>query len=112
MADVEFLRLSEYNPELNQREFDAVSFGEFIWRGLLKFERLSADNECISVYSDRSDILGDDYATRPGTIEEVIDAVRAREVIAKAIVSCFDHTVTVEALSDGKGGWITLETDT
>jgi hypothetical protein len=66
----------------------------------------------IYVYSDRNDILGDDYAVKLGTIEEVMDDDRARKVIAKAIEKCFDHTTTVEAISDGNGGWVTLETDT
>jgi hypothetical protein len=49
---------------------------------------------------------------RPGAIDEIENDDRARQVIAKAIEQCFDYTNTVEAISDGKGGWIPLETGT
>lgn len=112
MSDVEVLHLGQFDTELNRREFDAVSYGRCFWQGLLQFERLSDTDSRIFVFSNRRDALGDDYATRPGTVEEVRDKALAEGVIEKAIVSCFDHTTNIEALPDSKGGWITLETDT
>ncbi|HET6746901.1 MAG TPA: hypothetical protein VFH06_02220 [Candidatus Saccharimonadales bacterium] len=109
MADVEFLRLGEFESE--GREFDAVSFGRFLWQGLLKFEEWPGEPR-IAVYSDRRNVLDSEYATRPGKREEVLRAELARAAIMKAILSCFDHTITTEALSDGRGGWIPFETDT
>ena len=111
--NVEFLFLGDFDPETNRRDFDAVSYGTFYWRGRLDFIEWERPKEGrIYVFSDRDDPLGDDYAMRPGKIEEVEQDELARRAIAKAIVQCFDHTTTIKAFSDGKGGWITLETDT
>lgn len=110
---VEIVTLGEFNPETKRRDFDAVSYGRFYWRGRLDFVLWEEPNEGrIYVYSDRGDLMGDDYGMRPGTIDEVENDERAKQVIAKAVEQCFDHTTTVDALSDGSGGWITLETDT
>jgi len=111
MADVEFLRLGEFESESEAREFDAVSYGKFLWQGILKFEQWSGESR-IAVYSARRDLLDNEYALRPGRREEVVRAELARAAIAKAILSCFDHTTTTEVLADGNGGWIPLETDT
>jgi len=112
MADLEIIKLGEFDPEANHRVFDAVSYGRFYWRGLLSFVRFAPTDTRICVFSNRDDAFGDDYAVRPGSLEEVADDTLAASVIAKAVTECFDHTRTVEALSDGNGGWITLETDT
>ena len=109
--NVEILSLGEFDPEKKRRDFDAVSYGRFYWRGRLDFVLWEATEGRIYVLSDRNDI-GDDYAMRPGTVDEVENDDRARQVIAKAVEQCFDHTTTVEAINDGNGGWITLETDT
>lgn len=115
--NVEILSLGAFDPEKKRRNFDAVGYGSCYWSGRLDFVLWAAtEGEAaegrIYVFSDRTDILGDDYAMRPGTVDEVRDDKRARQVIAKAVEQCFDHTTTVEAISDGNGGWITLETDT
>jgi hypothetical protein len=111
--NVEIIMLGEFDPETLRRDFDAVSYGRFYWRGRLDFVLWEQPNEGrIYVYSDRSDVLGDDYGMRPGKIDEVENDERAKQVIAKAVEQCFDHTTTVEAISDGNGGWIPLETDT
>lgn len=114
--NVEILVLGEFDPEKKRRNFDAVSYDRYYWRGRLDFVLWAAtEGEApegrIYVMSDRKD-LGDDYAVKLGTIDEVENDERAKQVIAKAIEKCFDHTTTVEAISDGNGGWITLETDT
>ena len=111
MSDVEIIDLGEFDPSTNKRSFDAVSYETCFWRGLLSFEGMGKDTKVV-VYSDREDLLGDDYAVKPGTLKEVVDPERAKVLIAKAITSCFDHSVTQEALPDGRGGWIRLETDT
>jgi hypothetical protein len=111
MAEVEFLRLGEFDSSSEGREFDAVSYGKFLWQGLLKFEQWSGEPR-IAVYSERRALLDSEYAVRPGQREEVVRAELARVAITKAILSCFDHTITTEVLSDGNGGWISLETDT
>ena len=111
--NVEIVALGEFDAETRRRDFDAVSYGKFYWRGRLDFVLWEQPNEGrVYVHPDRSDALGDDYGMRPGTIDEVENDKRARQVIAKAIEQCFDHTTTVEAISDGNGGWIPLETDT
>ena len=111
--NVEIIELGEYNPETQRRDFDAVSYGRFYWKGRLDFVLWGQPKEGrIYVYSDRSDVLGDDYGMRPGKIDEVENSERAKQVIAKAVEQCFDHTTTVEAIGDGNGGWIPLETDT
>ncbi len=113
VGNVEIVALGEFDPETKRRDFDAVSFGRHYWRGRLDFVLWQQPEEGrVYVFSDRSDVLGDDYGMRPGTVDEVENDERARQVIAKAVEQCFDHTTTVEALSDGKGGWIPLETDT
>ncbi len=116
MADaekVEIVTLGYFDPETKRRDFDAVSDDRYYWRGRLDFVLWGQPNEGrIYVFSDRNDVVGDDYAMRPGTIEEVENDERARQVIAKAVEQCFDRTNAVEAISDGKGGWITPETDT
>jgi hypothetical protein len=116
MADaepVEIITLGIYDPETQRRDFDAVSYGRCYWRGRLDFVLWDQPKEGrIYVFSDRNDVLGDDYGMRPGTIDEVENDDRARQVIARAVYECFDHTTTVEAISDGNGGWIPLETDT
>jgi hypothetical protein len=111
--NVEIVALGDFDPDTKRRDFDALSYGRYYWRGRLDFVLWDQPEEGrIYVFSDRSDVLGDDYGMRPGTIEEVENEVRARQVIAKAVEQCFDHTTTLETISDGKGGWITLETDT
>ena len=113
IQNVEVISLGEFDSEKLRRDFDAISFGRCYWRGRLDFVQWDQpEEERIYVFSDRSDVLGDDYAMRPGTIEEVENDERARQVIAKAVEQCFDHTRTVEAISDGNGGWIPLFTDT
>ncbi len=109
--NVEIIELGEFDSEKNRRNFDAVSYGRCYWRGRLDFVLWSATEGRIYVMSDRDD-LGDDYAMRPGTVDEVRDPDRAKQVIAKAVEQCFDHTTTVEVISDGNGGWVRLETDT
>lgn len=110
---VEIISLGEFNPDTKQRDFDAVSYGKLYWRGRLDFVLWKEPPEGrIYVISDRSNALGDDCGMRPGTIDEVVNDERARQVIAKAVEQCFDHTTTVEAISDGNGGWISLETNT
>lgn len=112
MANVEVIMLGEFDPERNSRIFDAVAHERFYWQGLLKFEDYRNWGPRIYVYSDRLDPLGDDYGVKPGTLEVVKDAGLARLAIAQAVEQCFDHTITLEVLSDGKGGWIPLQTDT
>ena len=109
--NVEIISLGEYDTETHQRNFDAVSHGRYYWRGRLDFVLWEATEGRIFVFSDRNDPSGDDYGVRPGTIDEVEDDERAKQVIAKAVEQCFDSTRTVEAISDGQGGWIPLETD-
>ena len=111
--NVEIIVLGEFDPETKRRDFDAVSYGRCYWRGRLDFVIWEQPNEGrIYVYSDRSNVFGDDYGIRPGTIDEVENNECAKQVIAKAIEQCFDDTTTVETISDGNGGWILLETDT
>lgn len=112
MSDVEFLYLGEYDPKQRRRDFDAVSFGGYYWQGYINFEHWGENDDRVTVSSDRRDPFGEDYATKRGTEREVKDADLAKAAIEKAIVSCFDHTTTYEALSDGNGGWIALRTDT
>lgn len=109
---MEIITLGEFDPETKGRDFDAVSYGRFYWSGRLDFVIREAIEGSVYVFSDRSDALGDDYGMRPGTVNEVEDDERAKQVIAKAIEQCFDHKTAVEAISDGNGGWIPLETDT
>ena len=111
--NVEIIALGEFDPETRRRDFDAVSYGRFYWRGRLDFVLWQQPEEGrLYVYSNRDDVLGDDYGMRPGTVGEVENDERARLVIAKAIEQCFDHSSTVEAIRDSAGGWIPLETDT
>jgi len=112
MTNVEFLRLGDYSPESDAREFDAVSDNRFLWQGRIKFEQWSEEEPRLVVYSSRRDPLDHECAIRLGRREEVINAGLARAAITKAIISCFDHRITMEVLSDGNGGWIHLETDT
>ncbi len=112
MANVEIISLGEFDPETSRRDFDAVSYDRFYWKGRLDFVLWEATEGRIYVYSDRNDVLSDDYGMRQGTVDEVENDERAKQVIAKAIEGCFDHTTTVEAISDGSGGWISMETDT
>lgn len=94
--NVEIVALGEFDTETQRRDFDSVSFGRFYWRGRLDFVFWEEPNEGrIYVYSDRSDVLGDDYGMRPGDIEEIKDDVRAKQVISKAVEQCFEHTTTV-----------------
>lgn len=109
---VEVISLGEFDSEKNQRDFDAVSFERFYWRGRLDFVLSEATKGHIYVFSDRNDALGDDYGMKPGSIEEVENDELAKNVIAKAVLQCFDHKTATEAISDGNGGWVTLETDT
>jgi hypothetical protein len=109
--NVEIISLGEFDPVTKRRDFDAVSYDRYYWRGRLDFVLWEATDGRIVVASDRSDVLGDDIAMRPGTLDEVADDDRAKQVIAKAVEQCFDHTHTVEVISDGQGGWIPLETD-
>ena len=90
-----------------------MSFGTFLWQGLIRFEHWQGADTPNRLYviSDRNDPLGEDYAMRPGMVDEVQDETLAKTAIAKAIVECFDHSITREALPDGKGGWITLDTN-
>lgn len=109
---VEIIALGAFDPATKRRDFDAVSYGRYYWRGRLDFVLWEATDERIFVASDRSDVLGNDFAMRPGTLDEVEDDERAKQVIAKAVEQCFNHTRTVEVISDDDGGWIPLETDT
>ncbi len=112
MENVEIIELGAFDPKTNRRTFDAVSYETCYWRGRLDFVLWPGTGEGrIYVMSDRND-LGDDYGMRPGTVDEVENDDRAKEVIAKAIIQCFDHTITYEVLSDGNGGWIPFTTDT
>ena len=111
MTGVEIISLGEFNPETQRRDFDAVSYDRFYWRGRLDFVMWSATEGRIYVCSDRSDTLGDDCGIKPGTIDEIENDERARQVITKAVERCFDHRTAIEAISDGNGGWIPLETD-
>lgn len=110
--NVEIVSLGEFDAEKNQRDFDAVSFGRYYWRGRLDFVLREASQGQVYVFSDRNDPLGDDYGTRPGSVEEIQNDKLARSVIAKAVEQCFDHTMAVEAIGDENGGWMPLETDT
>ncbi len=113
LQKVEVVQLGRFDEEQNCRDFDAISYGAHYWRGLIRYERWrELGQERIYVFSDREDPLGDDYAMSYGNIETVRDDQLAISAISKAITRCFDHTTTVEAISDGSGGWITLETDT
>ena len=107
----EIINLGEFDPIKNRRDFDAVS-GGFFWSGRIDFELWGGGEGRIYVYSDRHNILDDDFGVRPGELDEVRDDEFAKRVIARAIEQCFDHTTTVKAISNGNGGWITLETDT
>src|SRR5205085_3603351 len=109
---VEIVTLGEFDSETKRRDFDAVGYG-YYWRGRLDFVLWEQPNEGrIYVYPDRLDVQGDDYGMRPGTVDEVENDERAKQVITMAVEQCFDPTTAVEAISDGKGGWIPLETDT
>jgi hypothetical protein len=112
MSGVEIISLGEFNPETKRRDFDAVSHDKYYWQGRLDFVLWSATEGRIYVFSDRNNALGDDYGMRPGTVDEVENDEQAKQIIAKAVEQCFDHTTTVEAMSDGNGGWIPLETNT
>ena len=113
VENVEIVALGNFNPETKRRDFDAVSYGRYYWRGRLDFVVGDHPEEGrIYVFSDRSNVLDDDYGMRPGTIGEVENKELARQMIAKAVEQCFDHTTTVEAIRDGNGSWVTLETDT
>lgn len=87
-----------------------VSYERFFWHGLLSFQYWEGEGR-IYVFSDGNDPLGDDYAMRPGSIEEVRRDDLARTVIEQAVAG-FDHTITFEVLPDGNGNWIPLQTDT
>lgn len=113
MSSVEFLRLGEFERASNSREFDAVSHERFLWRGILRCQEWEPGQFRVYVFPDRFDNTPDYYAVQPGEVEEVEDRRSASAIIKKAITSTFEHRLsTVEVLSDGKGGWIRLETDT
>ena len=88
-----------------------MSYGRYYWRGLVQVEDISQE-PAVVIYSDRNYLLGYDYAIKRGCQKEVRDAASAAEIIKHAILSCFDHTETITAVSDGEGGWARLETDT
>ena len=50
MRNVEIVNLGDFDPERDQRYFDAVSFGSNYWRGLLRFVHPN-----VYVYSDGED---------------------------------------------------------
>jgi hypothetical protein len=108
---VEIIALGEFDSETKRRDFDAISYGKFYWRGRLDFVLRDAVEGEIYVYSDRSNMLAEDYGVRPGTINEVENNDRAKQIITKAVEQCFDHTTSVEVIGDGDGGWIPLGTD-
>lgn len=108
---VEIIALGEFDSETNRRDFDAISCGKYYWRGRLDFVLQEALQGKVYVYSDRNNTLADDYGVRVGTLDEVENNERAKQIIAKAVEQCFDHTTSVEVIGDGDGGWIPLETD-
>lgn len=114
MADpeVEVIHLGEFDPVANRREFDAVSYAAYYWRGLLSWEMDGpGGSPTVYIWSDREDPFSDDYAGKKGTLEHVRDDDLAKDIIKGAVAKCFDHTSTFRAISDGKGGWIPLITD-
>lgn len=62
---VEIVALGDFDPVEKRRDFDAVSYRRYYWRGRLDFVLWGQPVEGrIYVFSDRSDVLGDDYGMR------------------------------------------------
>ena len=112
MKDVEILRLGEFDDSNTSREFEAVSFERYLWRGILKCEEWQPGQYRVYVFPDRENRDADEYAVRPGMLAEVQEETSAKKAIKSAITNALDHRQTTEVISDGRGGWINIETNT